>query len=573
MKYRPIDPEVVSNIDNPIKTIMQNRGIVNYKDFLKDDENSICDYSLLSNIHKATDAFITFVNNDNTNIYIQVDPDVDGYTSAAMLYNYTKELFPKVNIEWNVYEGRKRGVVADDVPDYINLVVIPDAGTNQHEEHQKLWERNINTIIIDHHEGTESQYAITVNNKLSMLYPNQELSGAGVVYKFLKALDDKLNVKKADNYLDLVALGMIADMMDLRSKETKYYIKKGLKQIKNPFFKRMVDEQSYSLGNKITPIGIAFYIAPLINAMTRVGTIEEKQILFRAFIEEDHEVPSSKKGDKEGDTEMLTAQASRMCKNARDRQNRLIEPAKEEIEKIIAEEGLDQNAIITVDVTDLLDREFVGLCANQIANKYKRPCLLFKQGEEGEYTGSGRDCSNSGIDSLRDFLKGTEFFNFVEGHSGAFGASLPQEDVDAFIKYSNEQIGETVFEEVYDVDFIVEGKDMTKSLISNIAKLDFIWGQGIPEPLIAVTNIVYNKGNFSLMGKKKDTIKIRYNEIDYIKFRMKQDDIDKINPGTGYKEIEIVGRAKLNFWNGTTTYQILITDFEIKGEWEEEWSF
>jgi len=74
------------------------------------------------------------------------------------------------------------------------------------------------------------------------------------------------------NYLDLVALGIIADMVECKNFETKELINLGLDNIQNPFFSYMVEKQSYSLGTTLTYEGIAFYVAPYVNATVRVGT-------------------------------------------------------------------------------------------------------------------------------------------------------------------------------------------------------------------------------------------------------------------------------------------------------------
>jgi single-stranded-DNA-specific exonuclease len=93
-----------------------------------------------------------------------------------------------------------------------------------------------------------------------------------MVYKFCSYLDKLMNVTYADDLLDLVALGLIADMMDLRDYETKRLIDKGLNHIINPFIRTMINRDAFHFSNSITPIDIAFYIAPLVNAVTRVGT-------------------------------------------------------------------------------------------------------------------------------------------------------------------------------------------------------------------------------------------------------------------------------------------------------------
>ena len=104
----------------------------------------------------------------------------------------------------------------------------------------------------------------------------------------------------ADYNLDLVALGMIADMMDLRYFETKHLINRGLEDIRNPFFSYMIEKNAYSLKGDITPIGVAFYVAPYVNATIRMGTPEEKELMFRSMIEHRafESIDSTKRGCK-----------------------------------------------------------------------------------------------------------------------------------------------------------------------------------------------------------------------------------------------------------------------------------
>lgn len=89
-------------------------------------------------------------------------------------------------------------------------------------------------------------------------------------------------------------------MMDQRDFETHYLTQEGLKHFSNPFIKGMAEKNSYSLGDNITPIGVAFYIVPLVNAVTRIGTQEEKKLLFESMLtwKANELIPSTKRGHK-----------------------------------------------------------------------------------------------------------------------------------------------------------------------------------------------------------------------------------------------------------------------------------
>jgi single-stranded-DNA-specific exonuclease len=126
----------------------------------------------------------------------------------------------------------------------------------------------------------------------------------------------------ADYILDLVALGMIADMMDMRDFETKHLITRGLEDIHNPFFAGMVEKNAYQL-KEITPTGVAFYVAPYVNATVRMGTQEEKRIMFEAMLDfKAYDMVDSTKRGCKGQKERLVDQAIRNCTNIKSRQTK-----------------------------------------------------------------------------------------------------------------------------------------------------------------------------------------------------------------------------------------------------------
>ena len=158
-------------------------------------------------------------------------------------------------------------------------------------------------------------------------YLNKNLCGTGIVYKFLQALDEELWNDYTEDFLDLVSLANIADSMDIKQLETKRLIDKGLSKIRNKLFKALIEKQSYSINNNIIINNIHFYIVPLINGLIRAGDYEEKDLLFRAFIETDeifkYKPRRKSKNDPEPEEidEDIYTRVARLCGNARQRQN------------------------------------------------------------------------------------------------------------------------------------------------------------------------------------------------------------------------------------------------------------
>ena len=369
MEYRLRAPEFP--IYTPVEQVLVNRGIpydqINH--YLNTTDNDILDPRLIPHLDEGAKMLIKHIS-QNDKVLIQVDSDCDGYTSAALLMNYLYCLFPSFvnnNISYRVHMGKQHGIIPDTIPEDVKLVIAPDSSSNDYEVHEYLNLSGVDVLVIDHHEADHiSEYACIINNQLCD-YPTKSLSGVAMVWKFCCYIDMLLKTDHAQKFLDLVALGLVADMMDVRDFETRRLIDKGLQQIRNPYFRGAIDKDQFHFTNEITPIGVAFYIAPLINATTRVGTQEEKLMLFESMLDfRGYElVPSTKRGCK-GQAETRVEQACRNCTNIKSRQTKIRDNSLERIEQIIVNQNLLSNKILIVQLDDLItDRNLTGLIANQ----------------------------------------------------------------------------------------------------------------------------------------------------------------------------------------------------------------
>ena len=473
------------------------------------------------------------------------------------------------NVYYRIHTGKQHGILLETIPDDVKLVIAPDSSSNDYEVHQQLKSKGVDVLVIDHHEADMiSENACIINNQLCD-YPTKSLSGVGMVYKFCSYIDELLNVDYADQFLDLVALGMVADMMDLRDYETRHLITRGLENIRNPYFKGMIDKQSYSLKDGITPIGVAFYIAPYVNATIRMGTQEEKLMLFESMLDyRGYElIPSTKRGCK-GQQETRVEQACRNCTNIKNRQTKARDAALENIERIIKEKNLLENKILAIKLdTFAADRNLTGLIANQLMARYQRPVLLLNKTADG-WEGSGRGYDKSKFDNLREFLKESELVMYAEGHANALGVGITDDNFTTFMEYSNQELAGFDFTPCYKVDFIFSGSDFRGKDIVEIAELKSLWGQGVDEPFVAIEHINVYAGNVVLMSPDKSpTLKITLpNGTSLIKFKSSKEEYEKFNSEVGCITINVVGKCERNIWNGTVTPQIIIEDYEIVGE-------
>lgn len=570
MKYellKPINPEY-----NLIEQIFYNRNVdvKNIDGFLNPSISSILSPYLLDNIEAAAELLFKHLKR-NSKIFIQVDSDCDGYTSSSILlnwlYTFDKNLYK--NIEFRIHTGKQHGLLEETIQylkdNAFNLVIIPDAGSNQTDIHKLLLEINVDCIILDHHESESlDSSAIIVNPQLDA-YPNKNLSGAGVVYKFCKVLDDKQGVNYADKFLDLVALGMIADMMDTTELETRRLILTGLNNINNSFFKALIEKQAYSMKNEVTPTTIGFYIAPLINAVVRAGTEEEKSLIFSALLDSnaDIRIKSTKRGAKENDTEYIIENACRLISNIRSRQNKLRDASVEAIEEKIEIDGLNLNKIIIIINERLEDKNLSGLIANKLLGKYRKPIFILKETEDGLLQGSARGYEKSELQDFKSFVNESQLCEYAEGHANAFGVGIKKDNLANFIVFSNEALKDISFDNRYLVDYIYDINYLKESDVEQIFSLRSLWGRKFEEPLFCIKNIKLKAEDITLLSANKNpTLKISCKNFSFLKFGFNQDEYQKLLPrGEGRIHIEVVGRFQLNEWNGNYYPQILIEDY------------
>jgi single-stranded-DNA-specific exonuclease len=580
MEYQLIEPRIPQTVKlSAVERVLTNRGIAlaEIKHFLNTTDDDILPPSSIKNIERGVKMLISHISQEH-DIMVQVDSDADGMTSSAALINYLNILFPAFvqnHITYRLHDGKQHGIIPETVADNIKLLIVPDAGSNNYEEHALLAQRGVDILVIDHHEAEfESENACIINNQICD-YPTKSLSGVGMVYKFCSYIDELLNVEYANTFLDLVALGMIADMVPLRDFETKHLVMRGLNQIRNPFFQTMVDKQSYQLKDGVTPFGIAFYIAPYVNATIRVGMQEEKLLLFESMLDyRGYElIPSTKRGCK-GQTETRVEQACRNCSNIKNRQTKTRDNSLEIIEYLIEKQNLLDHKILMIKSDMDLDRNVTGLIANQLMATYQKPVLLLNKSvkdNEVYWEGSGRGLGNSKFDDFRNFIIESGMAEYAEGHAQAFGASFTDENAVKFLEYADEQLKDFDFSTSYKVDFIFNHNDMNLNEILSLAELKSIYGQGVEEPLIAMEDIKVRTNNVKLMSPDKSpTLKITLpNGLNLLKFRSSAEEYEALSSSpTGCVSINIVGKCERNIWNGIINPQITLEAYEIVGKTE-----
>ena len=572
--------------NNYAENLLKARGVADVQAFMEPRAEFVQSPHDLKNIGMAAAMYLRIVMNDQppySRILIIVDSDCDGFTSATIMYQYTKQINCHCQIDYWLHEGKQHGL-QDHIDRLLNedihydLIILPDSSSNDAHYHDMLDGINIPCLILDHHltDVALSDNAVVVNNQLSPNYHNKELTGAGVVYQFCRFLDEKLKTNWAENYIDLAAWGIIGDMGSVLELENRYIIYQGLRNIKNDMFCCLLEKASYSITGKMdatwndvvaktNPISVAFYVVPMVNALIRVGTMEEKELLFQAFIDGAQMVPCNKRGAK-GTFERADIEAARVCTNAKAHQNKMLDEMMLRVEAKIFKYDLLENKVLFVRLDEeKFPPEINGLLAMKLAAKYKKPTIVARLNDQGYDRGSIRGVNNSPLPSFKDFLTQSGLFEYVQGHANAAGCSIPDKYLSEFHAYANEALKDVDFgENCYDVNFerLATAQDL-RDLVVDLSEMSGIWGQQNPESMVHVKHIVVSPSDIRIMGSNRDTVKIESNGVAYMKFHAK-DLIERLSEYHNSVILEVVGRPNLNEWMGIKTPQIFIEDYDIQ---------
>lgn len=550
-----------------LEDILKLKGIKDINSFLNPTIKNTESELLFDNIEKARDVYVHHVSQNHI-IDLLIDCDVDGFTSASNIYQYTKQINPNIEIRCFIHKGKIHGLsefVDVMCEDNSKLVIIPDAGSGDSKECEKLIKSGKDVIILDHHSiDASNNSAIVVNNQLSNKVTDKAMTGVGITYKFTKLLDEYYGVNYADDYLDLVALGMIGDRADVVNLQTRYLILKGLEQIrnkvnKNKFISVLVDAQMYSMNNKITINGIGFYVCPLMNSMIRLGEYEDKYYMFEALCNSNKMLDRKVRG--KGVVNMTIQEyVLKACQSSNRKQKKITEESASALSEEIKQFNLNKLPILVCNARNDVDSNSTGLIANRLADQYQRPCLLMRR--KGDICrGSGRGSDKCEILNFNQWCKDTGLFNKVEGHPNAFGCEIYFENTNKLFSLLSTM--RKIDEPTYHVYNVYEANQIHDQIIKNVAKWDGIWGNTISEPIFLIKNVPCNKYSLYLLGAKQNKIEFVYHNIKFVK-QTRGSSLaslykEIISIGDNF-EFDIVGRFSIDYKSGKVA-QVIVEDW------------
>lgn len=443
-----------------ISAIFENRNIDEPERFLSPSEEELIPFEKMNNINDGFN-MVNKALTEKSSILIIADVDTDGVTAAAIMGRYLKNFTDKIS--YHINEGKKHGIENFDVCGHNEELVIIVDSINEPSAYDKFYGKDV--VILDHHIIPDNFNVNAVLVSSAGNYPNPQLSGAGVVWKFCKYCDEMFLTDHADKLSDLAACGIIADMMDMTAPENRYICFCGFKNLQNPGIKKIngnykFDSQSVSYG-----------IAPLVNAANRLNLNKRALELF--ISDDDKEI----------------SEIIKELKQAKERQNEIVSEIIPSIEKQSLPQ-LDNNVMFFTAETDA---GVLGLIANQLMTRYCKPVfVLRKKGDE--YSGSVRSC---GAENFKIAVDQTGLA-VSAGHENAFGVSIPSENFEKFKTVLNGLFTDAVYVDMKKADVEMTLEQISDDLISDFKQIDFISGEGFKPVKIIIRNITdYDVGSMS----------------------------------------------------------------------------
>lgn len=495
------------HIDPVIARLIRNRDVIGeekIREYLSGTVEELPSPWLMKDMKKAV-AILRKKIEEQARIRIIGDYDIDGVTSTYILLKGLRRVGAKVDtyIPDRVADGYgiHEHLIVKAQEDGIDTIVTCDNGIAAAAEIRMAKEKGMTVIVTDHHEipyienGEEREMvlppadAILNPKQYDCDYPNKNLCGAVVAFKYISALyeDFRIPPRELEEYYEFAAIATVGDVMDLQG-ENRILVKEGLRRLKNTKnlgLHELICANGLEDAN-ISAYHIGFVLGPCINASGRLDTAARSLALLCA---ENRDEAARLAGD-------LTAlNQSRKA---------LTEKGKEEAIRLVETTDLKEDNVLVIYLPECHE-SLAGIIAGRIREKYHKPALVLTKGETC-VKGSGR--SIEGYSMFEELVKCADLMIQFGGHPMAAGLSIKEENVETLREQLNQNCRLTPEDlrpkVVIDVPMPISY--ITKELIGQISLLE-PFGKGNTKPIFAQKGLRVLDSN--ILGKNKNVAKVR----------------------------------------------------------------
>lgn len=548
-------------IDQVLARIIRNRDICGSKDidmYLNGNLNDIHNPHSMKDADKFVD-IITKKIEEHKPVRIIGDYDIDGICSIYILFCGLKAAGADVDYvvphRINDGYGINGHLIDNAINEGIDTIVTCDNGIAAYNQVRYAKDNGITMIVTDHHDvpfeikDDKKVYIVppadaVINPKQADCdYPFKLLCGAGVAYKLISLLYDRLGLdkKELEDYIEFMAIATVGDIVDLID-ENRIVVKYGLKHIahtKNTGLRALIEECQLDINN-ISSYHIGFVIGPCLNASGRLDTARQAiELMLCKDNEKAHNMAKeliALNNERKSMTEQETQKAIELVENT----------------------GLLKDRVLVIYLKDCHE-SIAGIIAGRIKERYYRPTFVITNAEDGA-KGSGR--SIEGYNMYEEINKCKNVLTKYGGHPMAAGLSLAISDIDIFRKMLNDNAiltGEDLIPKMWiDVPMPVSYANIR---LVNQLKLLEPFGKGNEKPVFADRNLYVKTA--SVIGKNKNVLRCQLETEDGTYVPAVQFGINNIDdiPRAGMR-ISIIYYPDINTFNGIMSLQIIIKEWK-----------
>lgn len=450
-----------------IETILNDRNIENLQEFLHPSEDSLIPFEKLKNIDKAyeiiDDGIII-----GEKFCVVWDEDQDGHAAGAIMTKYLQRA--EADVSYFVHNKKEHGLQNIDLEvfDGVDIIIVVDSLNNDPNIYKKITDAGHSLIIMDHHIPSVE----LLNSNLPFVlvssaidYPNNQLSGAGVVLKCCLYFDEMNMTNYADDLWWYGAVGIVADVCSLAEPENRYIVSKGLSQYQNLIVKKMVGTYQFNTE------AIQFSIAPLVNAAIRTRHNDLSAQMFLAEDEyEINEIYPKLKACREEQNEIV---------------NEMLPSLMEQGEKQLDKKFM----IFFIDETDA---DITGLVANRLLSEFQRPLVVVR--DYGDtISGSMRSI---GIPNFMGMVNNTELAR-CDGHESAAGFTCNKDKFEQFRNVIEDELNDIEFSIDVEADIEITAEQVNDQLIKQLNAFNRISGKDCPSVKVLIKTDSYEVSTFS----------------------------------------------------------------------------
>uniref|UniRef100_UPI003FED79BB single-stranded-DNA-specific exonuclease RecJ n=1 Tax=[Lactobacillus] rogosae TaxID=706562 RepID=UPI003FED79BB len=548
-------------IDQVLARIIRNRDICGSKDidmYLNGNLNDIHNPHSMKDADKFVD-IITKKIEEHKPVRIIGDYDIDGICSIYILFCGLKAAGADVDYvvphRINDGYGINEHLIDNAINEGIDTIVTCDNGIAAYNQVRYAKDNGITMIVTDHHDvpfeikDDKKVYIVppadaVINPKQADCdYPFKLLCGAGVAYKLISLLYDRLGFdkKELEDYIEFMAIATVGDIVDLID-ENRIVVKYGLKHIahtKNTGLRALIEECQLDINN-ISSYHIGFVIGPCLNASGRLDTARQAiELMLCKDNEKAHNMAKeliALNNERKSMTEQETQKAIELVENT----------------------GLLKDRVLVIYLKDCHE-SIAGIIAGRIKERYYRPTFVITNAEDGA-KGSGR--SIEGYNMYEEINKCKNVLTKYGGHPMAAGLSLAISDIDIFRKMLNDNAiltDEDLIPKMWiDVPMPVSYANIR---LVNQLKLLEPFGKGNEKPVFADRNLYVKTA--SVIGKNKNVLRCQLETEDGTYVPAVQFGINNIDdiPRAGMR-ISIIYYPDINTFNGIMSLQIIIKEWK-----------